>query len=100
MIIQIKLQSIEKNLDSYLFFIKKTIKACKIKFKLINLPSKKKKFTVIKSPHVNKKSRDQFQVIKYTKVVELGVEKNESFKINTLILNKPKYIKLKIRRII
>jgi small subunit ribosomal protein S10 len=32
------------------------------------LPKKKKRFTLIKSPHVNKKSKENFQIIKYRRL--------------------------------
>jgi ribosomal protein S10 len=34
----------------------------------IMLPKKKKRFTLIKSPHVNKKSKEHFQIIKYRRL--------------------------------
>ena len=33
-------------------------------FTIINLPQKKKKITVLRSPHIDKKSREQFQLEK------------------------------------
>ena len=45
--------------------LKKQWKKISFKYKLsyssINLPVDKKKFTVLKSPHVNKKSKEQFE---------------------------------------
>ncbi|SMD41657.1 SSU ribosomal protein S10P [Aquiflexum balticum DSM 16537] len=37
----------------------------------IPLPTKKEKFTVLKSPHVNKKARDQFQLCTYKRLVDI-----------------------------
>ena len=37
----------------------------------ISLPTKKHLFTVLKSPHVNKKARDQFQLITYKRLIVL-----------------------------
>lgn len=37
--------------------------------KIINLPNKKKKTTVLKSPHVNKKSREQFEIRYYKRIL-------------------------------
>jgi small subunit ribosomal protein S10 len=37
----------------------------------IPLPTKKEKFTVLKSPHVNKKARDQFQICTYKRLVDI-----------------------------
>jgi len=34
-------------------------------------PKKIKKFTVLRSPHIDKKSREQFQLVTYTKTVKV-----------------------------
>ena len=37
----------------------------------IPLPTEKKIFTVLKSPHVNKKAREQFQLCSYKRVMDI-----------------------------
>jgi len=37
----------------------------------IPLPTEKERFTVLKSPHVNKKARDQFQLSTYKRLVDI-----------------------------
>ena len=37
----------------------------------IPLPTQKKIFTVLRSPHVNKKSREQFQLCTYKRLVDI-----------------------------
>lgn len=37
----------------------------------IPLPTKKEKFTVLRSPHVNKKSREQFQQCTYKRLIDI-----------------------------
>tara|TARA_X000000950_G_C13902960_1_gene655597 strand:- start:2831 stop:3055 length:225 start_codon:yes stop_codon:yes gene_type:complete len=37
----------------------------------IPLPTKKQIFTVLRSPHVNKKSRDQFQYATYKRLLDI-----------------------------
>jgi len=37
----------------------------------VSLPTKKHLFTVLKSPHVNKKARDQFQLITHKRLIIL-----------------------------
>ena len=37
----------------------------------IPLPTEKEKFTVLRSPHVNKKSREQFQLCTYKRLVDI-----------------------------
>jgi ribosomal protein S10 len=35
------------------------------------LPKKKKRFTLIRSPHVNKKSKEHFQIVKYRRLYNI-----------------------------
>ncbi len=37
----------------------------------VPLPTKKKKYTVLRSPHVNKKSREQFQLCKHKRIIDI-----------------------------
>jgi len=37
----------------------------------IPLPTKKRKFTVLKSPHVNKTAREQFQLCTYKRLLDI-----------------------------
>lgn len=37
----------------------------------VSLPVKKKRFTVLKSPHIDKKSREQFEIRSYSKLVDV-----------------------------
>jgi len=54
-------------------------------FKLIKLPTKNKKFTVLRSPHINKKSKEQFQLKIYHLFLNIALKKNNFFKLqNTL----------------
>ena len=38
----------------------------------IPLPTKKKRYTVLKSPHVNKKARDQYILMKHSLLLEIS----------------------------
>jgi len=42
-----------------------------ITFSLTRLPRKKRKITLIKSPHVHKKSREQFEIKTYNRLIVL-----------------------------
>ena len=65
------------NFNSIKLFHKNLIKLNKlknIKFSIINTLSKKikkKKFTVLKSPHVNKNAREQFETSFYIKIIKI-----------------------------
>lgn len=52
-----------------------------LKCKTLNMPIKIKRFTVLKSAHVHKKAREQFELRIYTKIIFL----------NILLINKSYY---------
>ena len=71
--IRIKLKSYDFNLvDKSAEKIVKTVKTTgAIVTGPIPLPTKKKIFTVLKSPHVNKKAREQFQLSSYKRLLDI-----------------------------
>lgn len=63
------------------------------------LPANHRKITILKSPHVNKKAKEQFQIITYKAVISLD-EKESNLSLHqfsTFLLNKPKTISIKIK---
>ena len=46
--------------------------------KKVNMPIKIKKFTVLKSAHVHKKAREQFELRIYTKIIFLTIRLSET----------------------
>ncbi len=71
--IRIKLKSYDNNLvDKSSEKIVKTVKtAGGIVNGPIPLPTKKKIYTVLRSPHVDKKSRDQFELKTHTRLLDI-----------------------------
>ena len=71
--IRIKLKSYDHNLvDKSSEKIVKAVKATgAIVSGPIPLPTNKEKFTVLRSPHVNKKSREQFQLCTYKRMLDI-----------------------------
>ena len=71
--IRIKLQSYDHNLvDKSTEKIVKTVKNSGAVISApIPLPTKKEIFTVLRSPHVNKKSREQFQLRTHKRLIEI-----------------------------
>nr|BDN85855.1 ribosomal protein S10 [Microheliella maris]BDN85880.1 ribosomal protein S10 [Microheliella maris] len=64
---------------------------------LISIPTRKQTFTLLRSPHVHKKARDQFQYSRAKKLWQVtGTPDNLSNFIKTLKLNLPPLISLKI----
>ena len=94
---QIKLKSIDKKtLNIYINFIKKNFNNFNNKINIFNLPSKKKKIAFLKSPHVNKKAQEHFNLTIYKKLIVIKSINIEFLKY--LLINKPKYIKLTIKK--
>ncbi len=71
--IRIKLKSYDHNLvDKSAEKIVKTVKATgAVVNGPIPLPTHKKIFTVLRSPHVNKKSREQFELSNYKRLLDI-----------------------------
>lgn len=66
-----------KSYDDYLVSrsADKIIKSIKITGAIVNgpicLPTNRKIFTVLRSPHVNKKSRDQYELLSHKKIIDI-----------------------------
>jgi small subunit ribosomal protein S10 len=71
--IRIKLKSYDHNLvDNSAEKIVKTVKATgAVVSGPIPLPTRKRVFTVLKSPFVNKKAREQFQVSSFKRLIDI-----------------------------
>ena len=71
--IRIKLKSYDHNLvDKSAEKIVKTVKSTgAVVSGPIPLPTNKKIFTVLKSPHVNKKAREQFELSSYKRLMDI-----------------------------
>ena len=72
--IRIKLKSFDHNLlDKSAEKIVKAVKQTGVVVSgPIPLPTRKKVFTVLRSPHVNKKAREQFQVCSYKRLIDIS----------------------------
>lgn len=90
----IKVKSLDRNsLVIYKNFLESTLSRLVVPYKICNIPAAIKRITLLKSPHVNKKSREQFQHTKYK--VFFKVESSLSMKIlKYIISNKPNTVKI------
>lgn len=96
-IFKIKIKSTNKDLlGLYSIFIQKVLNTFNIKYSRINL-KKKKIYTLLKSPHVYKKAREQFEIKTYKQVIDIYFNIKPTH-LKFLILNKPKAIKLAIKK--
>jgi small subunit ribosomal protein S10 len=96
---QLKIKSLNKEaIKVYLKTLSKIFKALEITYSKFCLPTTKKRITLLKSPHVNKSAREQFEIQHYQVIISL--ETTSDSKILTfLALNKPKIITLSIKNI-
>ena len=95
--IKLEIKSLSKE-SLFLFreFIIKVLMKSKVLYSVFNLPNVKKRITLLKSPHVNKTSREQFQFNSYKLLITLKT--NLTLKeLKFLILNKPKVVKLALK---
>jgi ribosomal protein S10 len=96
--LQITICSIDKTLlGIYLTFLKNIFKKLNIGYTYTNLPLKIKKITLLKSPHVHKKAREQFEIKKFKKLFIIKNLKLSKYLI-FIFLNKPKFIKIKVKK--
>lgn len=95
--IKIIIKSVKnKLLIIYCHFLLNLIKKLNLKVLLINVPTKRKEITLLKSPHVYKKAREQFNLNIYKRVLIINTLNSKSVvnKIHLLLLNRPKFIKI------
>jgi len=96
--LQITICSIDKTLlGIYLTFLKNILKKLNIGYTYTNLPLKIKKITLLKSPHVHKKAREQFEIKKFKKLFIIKNLKLSKYLV-FIFLNKPKFIKIKVKK--
>lgn len=94
---QIKLKSLHKDsLSLYKNFLIKTLQSLKIDFSTCDLPKKKNRITLLKSPHVNKSAREQFEIKYYSTVLQLNSEINHKI-LEILLVNKPKSVSVSVK---
>jgi ribosomal protein S10 len=98
--VQINLKSLNKeSLHLYKTFLIKILEKISINYKIFDLPTRRKRITLLKSPHVNKSAREQFELKAYKSVIYVS-SKISSEKMKFIIINKPKTIKVNIKNII
>jgi small subunit ribosomal protein S10 len=94
--IKIKIRSLDQeSILLYKKFISEIISKLNLPFTTSNMPNKKKRVTLLKSPHVNKKAREQFQITTYKTSFEIESAVNIKV-LKYIILNKPKTVKVSL----
>jgi small subunit ribosomal protein S10 len=96
--LQLQIYSVDKTLLAiYLKFLNNILKKLNVVYSFTNLPLKTKKITLLKSPHVHKKSREQFEIQKVKKLITIKYFNKFKYLL-LLFLNKPKFIRIKIKK--
>ena len=57
---------------------------------------KKNRITLLKSPHVNKSAREQFEIKYYRVVIQLNEDINHKI-LETLLVDKPKSVSVSVK---
>jgi small subunit ribosomal protein S10 len=80
-----------KILNQYMAFVIKRMEALGLQPRVSALPMRVKRLTLLKSPHVFKRAKEQFEVRAYTRIVTIGAT---SGLVKTLLLNRPSTIRV------
>lgn len=99
MTIKITLNSLDLNsLKIFKQYVDKNFKNLNLNFQIVNLPIIKKRITLLKSPHVYKTAREQFELKRYKTIIIIANTNLVNIKqIVTFLENKPKNIQLCIK---
>ena len=92
--IKLRIRSLSKeSLSLFKSLVAKTLESANISYTTFDLPAIKKRVTLLKSPHVNKTAREQFQLTSHRSLITLKIPLNLEI-IKFLIVNKPKTVKV------
>ena len=85
-------------LQAYVFYLQKSFNLLNLNSSVFYLPRISKKITLLKSPHVFKKAKEQFELREYKAVIKI-IDCDSQFlnKIKFVLFNRPKSIQLKIK---
>ena len=92
--IKLRIKSLsQESILVYKKFVINTLKKLGVISSFSNIPKKCKRITLLKSPHVNKKAREQFQFVSYKGL--FSFKSSISLKIlKYIMINKPKTVKI------
>ena len=94
---QIKIKSLHKeSVKLYINFLQKMLRKIKVNFSIIALPEKKNRVTLLKSPHVNKSSREQFEIRYYRTLLKIKSDIDHKT-LELLLINKPKSVTVSVK---
>lgn len=82
----------KESIDNYINSISKIINQKSIK--IVWLPKKKSRITLLKSPHVNKRAKEHFEINNYKALLIFSSNKQFERK-NLIFLQKPAFVQIK-----
>ena len=96
---QFKIKSLNKEaLTLYKQFLVNVFNKIKIECQIFNLPIIKKRITLLKSPHVNKTAREQFEIKHYKFILQITSKVNLK-ELKLILLNKPKMVSVSFKKL-
>ncbi len=86
-------------LKAYAFYLESVLKNLSLRYSIFYLPKEEQKLTLLKSPHVYKKAKEQFKISIYKVIISIeGLENNQNRnKLIPFLINKPKAVFIKIK---
>ena len=94
---KIKIKSLHKeSIKLYINFLDTILKKIRVEFSIINLPKKKNRITLLKSPHVNKSAREQFEIRYYSNLLKIKSDIDHKT-LELLLINKPKSVSIDVK---
>ncbi len=86
-------------LKAYALYLESILKSLSLKYSIFYLPKEEQKLTILKSPHVYKKAKEQFKIETYKVIISVGQLENDQNlnKLVPFLINKPKAIFIKIK---
>ncbi len=86
-------------LKAYALYLESILKSLSLQYSIFYLPKEEHKLTMLKSPHVYKKAKEQFKIETYKVIISVGqLENNQSLnKLVPFLINKPKAVFIKIK---
>ena len=81
---------------TYINFIQKLLCKLNIVFTQISLPTNKKRITLLKSPFVNKRAREQFEIKFYKSIIRIKGSL-DLLTLKMFLINKPSTIQFKVK---
>jgi len=86
-------------LKAYALYLESILKSLSLKYSIFYLPKEEQKLTILKSPHVYKKAKEQFKIETYKVIISVGQLENDQNlnKLVPFLINKPKAISIKFK---